>query len=816
MSAAQVPIRRRLTAMVMLTSALVLVISSGATFAYQFITSRQSAATHLEVVGNVIAANSTAALAFQNPDDARSILAALRAEPQVLVAALYDVNGRVFAWHPGDFPAGELPQVVEGAGFRFEGPWLHGFVPVAEGGQTMGDLYLRADMGAVNQQLWLHGAIALAVALAAASVAFVASRRLQRQITGPIHALTETARAVSDRQDYSVRATPAEGYELALLTSTFNDMLARIQGQHARLDSQLARLHLLEQITRAISERHDLPSLFRVVLANLEDNLPIDFGCLGLCDETGQILTITSVGPRSDTLPRGPEQGPGKVPGLAEGAMVHLADQGLARCLTGELIHEPDTATGQAPFCRQFNAAGLGSLVVAPLRVEGRVFGALITARLEAHAFDSSDCEFLRQLTEHVSLAAHQTRLHSALKKAYDELRQTQQTVLQQERLRALGQMASGIAHDINNAISPVALYTEALLENEPDLSPRTRDYLTTIHRAIGDVAATVGRMREFYRVQEPTMVLAPVSINRMVEHVVGLTRARWNDLPQQRGVVIQLRTELAPDLPEILASESDIRDALTNLVFNAVDAMPDGGTLTIRTSLTGSSVSAQSHAGSYVCVDVSDTGVGMDVETQRRCLEPFFTTKGERGTGLGLAMVYGMAQRQGAELKIQSEPGYGTTVRLAFPASRSLSKDTRAQPEPGETPPPGLRVLLVDDDALVIKALRHTLEADGHQVTTASGGQAGIDAFNGAMAGDEPGFDVVITDLGMPYVDGMKVAAAVKAASGTTPVVLLTGWGQRLIGDNEETPHVDHVLSKPPRLQDLRAVLRKLGHQTA
>ncbi len=140
-----------------------------------------------------------------------------------------------------------------------------------------------------------------------------------------------------------------------------------------------------------------------------------------------------------------------------------------------------------------------------------------------------------------MALASHQSEVYSALQQAYDDLRQTQQTVMQQERLRALGQMASGIAHDINNAISPVALYTEMLLEQETGLSKRTREYLETTQRAIGDVAHTVSRMREFYRQQEPELVLSPVNLSVLVQQVIDLTRARWSDMPQQRGIVIEL-----------------------------------------------------------------------------------------------------------------------------------------------------------------------------------------------------------------------------------------------------------------------------------
>ena len=383
---------------------------------------------------------------------------------------------------------------------------------------------------------------------------------------------------------------------------------------------------------------------------------------------------------------------------------------------------------------------------------------------------------------------------------------------MQQERLRALGQMASGIAHDINNALSPVGLYTETLLERESHLSERGRGYLKTIARAIDDVAATVARMREFYRQREPQLELLPVQLNSLAQQVLDLTRARWSDMPQQRGIVIRLEVELAPNLPAILGVESEVREALTNLVFNAVDAMPEGGVLTLRTrvvsSAEGSNGSAATKAHSVV-VEVSDTGVGMDEDTQRRCLEPFFTTKGERGTGLGLAMVYGVTQRHGAEVRIDSAVGRGTTVRLSFPVPASLLP-AFVVPAQTHAPTRRLRVLLVDDDPLLLKSLCDTLELDGHIVVTASGGQAGIDTFRAARQ-PEGAFDIVITDLGMPYIDGRHVASAVKTSAEAVPVILLTGWGQRLVADGEIPAHVDQVLSKPPKLREVRAALARL-----
>ena len=610
----------------------------------------------------------------------------------------------------------------------------------------------------------------------------------------------ETVRVRKDGKliDVAVTISPIkDGRGKIIGASTIARDITERKVAESRLQAQLGRLDLLHQITRAIGERQDLPSMFQVIVRSLEDNLPIDFGCVCLYDAAEETLTVISVGNGALAAQLA----------LTEGERIAIDEDGLARCVRGQLVYEPDISEVPFPFPQRLTAAGLRSLVAAPVLIEGKVFGVVVAARRQAHGFSSGECEFLRQLSEHVAVASHQARLYGALEEAYHDLRQTQHTVMQQERLRVLGQMASGIAHDINNAISPVALYTESLLEREPGLSDRARGYLTTIQRAIEDVAETVARMREFYRRREPQLALTTIDLNRVARQVIDLTRARWSNVPQERGTVIDLKAELASGLPTLPGAESEIRDALTNLIFNAVDAMPDGGTLTVRTRAVARQDERES--GAFVHLEVCDTGAGMDEETKRRCLEPFFTTKGERGTGLGLAMVYGMVQRHSAEIEIESERGKGTTVRLIFPSSAAGDAPS-VHPARLVRPAQRLRILIVDDDPLLLKSLRDTLEGDGHFVSAADGGQAGIDTFAIALSRGEP-FAVVITDLGMPYVDGRKVAASIKSAAPATPVILLTGWGQRLVAENDIPPHVNRVLNKPPKLRELRSTLAEL-----
>jgi CheY-like chemotaxis protein len=216
---------------------------------------------------------------------------------------------------------------------------------------------------------------------------------------------------------------------------------------------------------------------------------------------------------------------------------------------------------------------------------------------------------------------------------------------------------------------------------------------------------------------------------------------------------------------------------------------------------------------GVSVAIEVSDTGAGMDGDTKQRCLEPFFTTKGERGTGLGLAMVYGMVKRHSADLEIDSIPGKGTTMRLVFQAATTSYVSTVRVPTPA-VPNRKLRILIIDDDPLLIKSLRDILEGDGHIITAADGGQKGIDTFIAAKREGRM-FSLVITDLGMPYVDGMKVAAAIKTEMSSVPIVLLTGWGQRLLAENEHPPNIDRILSKPPRIHELRTLFAEIESLT-
>ena len=266
-------------------------------------------------------------------------------------------------------------------------------------------------------------------------------------------------------------------------------------------------------------------------------------------------------------------------------------------------------------------------------------------------------------------------RAEDEARTANAELNQVKHAVVQQERLRALGQMAGGIAHDINNAILR-HLYVEALLEQDKTLNTRTRERLTIVQQAIAAVVQTVARLREFCRPRETESIREAVDLNDVVQQSVALTRARWQTMAQEKGIAIRTDLDLADGLPTVLGSESEIRDAVVNLIFNAVDAMPD----------EGADDPANPRAGQWRQYRSARRGIGMDEQTRRRCLEPFFSTKGEHGNGLGLAMVYGMLKRHGGEIKSSASWDGARTCGCYFHPTvrkRSANKLPRHAQEP-------------------------------------------------------------------------------------------------------------------------------------
>ena len=818
----------------MIASTVALLLVSGGFVTYELVTFRQSMTRDLSTLAEIIGNESTSALSYEDQKTAEEVLGALKAKKHIVAAALYEPNGHLLAqYQQTNTASNPIPARPEKVGSRVENNNLVLFQGIHLQGELVGTIYLKSDLDRKSTRLRRYAAIILLFMLASTVVTFFLSSALQRVISRPIFHLAETAKTVSVDKNYSVRATKHGNDELGQLIDGFNEMLSQIQDRDVALhdanneleqrvssrtrdlqaevverkraeeglQQQFTRISLLNQITQSISERQDTESILHVVLRQLEDHLELDLGSVALFDAEADTFNIAALRVKNPLLASKFD--------LREGMVLAFADTGLSLCKEGQTVYMRDTLKTPGLLTEKLAGVGWRSAVAVPLLVENKLFGVMLAGRLNADSFNSGDCEFLRMLSEHVALAAHQSRLHTELEHAYNELRQTQQTVMQQERLKALGQMASGIAHDINNALSPVVGFADLILRGEHGLSDTGKKYLKHIMTAGEDIAHIVARLREFYRRRDDHESLQELNLNALAEQVVDMTRPRWRDIPQSHGITIEVQTDFAPDVPKFAGIESEMREALTNLVLNAVDALPNGGKITIRTRVTRRDITqAGIKYPTYVMLEVADTGTGMSEETRRRCLEPFFSTKGKRGTGLGLAMVYGVTERHEGTIEIQSEVGKGTIFRLILPVREMVHAESES--EENARPLAPLQILCIDDEPLLRELLKELLERDGHTVEVSDGGQSGLDAFRLARERHRP-FDVVITDLGMPYIDGREVVKVLKAESPKTLIVMLTGWGAFMKEEDTLPQQVDGFLSKPPRLREIRETLRRV-----
>ncbi|NWF94087.1 MAG: GAF domain-containing protein [Syntrophaceae bacterium] len=421
------------------------------------------------------------------------------------------------------------------------------------------------------------------------------------------------------------------------------------------------------------------------------------------------------------------------------------------------------------------------SEVAFPLKGRGQLIGVLDIESRELMGFDEEDLKVLSSFASQMAISIENARLFSDLKRTLEELKQAQDQMVQTEKLRAMGEMASGVAHDFNNILAVIVGNIQLLFHQLDHLSPEEiRERLRAIEQASKDGAETVRRIQEFTGVKRDKEFTL-LSINEIVAEVINVTQPRWKDQAQKRGIQIELTRSLE-DVPFVLGNPSELREVLTNIIFNAVDAMPEGGQL---------SISTRPQTDHRVEVRISDTGIGMTEEVKKRVFDPFFTTKGVPSSGLGMSVSYGIIKRHGGEILIESEPGKGTTFIIHLPVG-SERKEVEEKVSKRVTEVQPARILVIDDEESVRDILCRMLEVKGHRVVVASDGEEGIERFKNES------FDLVFTDLGMPKISGLEVGKTIKEMNPKTPIVMITGWGMELNREKMSESGIDLIISKP------------------
>jgi signal transduction histidine kinase/ActR/RegA family two-component response regulator len=426
----------------------------------------------------------------------------------------------------------------------------------------------------------------------------------------------------------------------------------------------------------------------------------------------------------------------------------------------------------------------------APMIVGDEVLGAL-TIGAATRPFTEADERLLTNIASLTALALRSARLYEERAAAYRELTLAQDHMVRSEKLRALGEMAAGVAHDFNNLLAVIVGRAELLLRHAPD--PELARGLETIRQAGLDGAQTVRRIQEFTRTRR-TRPFRQVDLLDLVREVVEMTRPRWKDEAQSRGVSYEVAIEGGP-LPWVAGRPEELREVFTNLLTNALEAMPGGGRLVFGLGVEKDTV----------VVTARDTGIGMPPDIARRVFEPFFTTKGPQGSGLGLAVVWGIVTRHGGTVEVDSRPGDGALFTMRLPVARAVpeppSRSTPARPARAA------RVLVIDDEVGVREVLRDLLARDGYAVIAAPDGRSGL-----AVSEKEP-VDLVLSDLSMPGMSGWEVAEACHVRFPRVPVGLITGWGDRLDPAELARHGVRFVVAKPFEAAD---VLHRVGEALA
>jgi signal transduction histidine kinase/ActR/RegA family two-component response regulator len=582
---------------------------------------------------------------------------------------------------------------------------------------------------------------------------------------------------------------------------------------HERTKADLARatreLRELIGIGVRLAAERDTDALLGLILTTARDITWSDAGSLYLVVTDGSgARCLRSVLVQNDSLPAAVSESSipidsQSVPGYAT--------------LSGQVVNLPDASSppSAAPFTidRTVDAQTsyrTKSMLVVPMKTpkgevlgvlqlinrkpeRGRRFASLDDISRHAVPFSARSQDLAIALAAQGAVALENSRLYAELRAALARVEESQQRNIRSERLRALGEMAGGVAHDFNNVLA-VVVGRAQLLQRQVE-APEVRRQLAIIERVGQDGAQTVRRIQEFARMRR-TRPGQRVDVTEVVREVVEAARPRWSDQAQARAVTYAMRLDLTP-VPAVTGDPAELREAFLNLLFNALDAMPQGGILTFSTAVEGDRV---------VCV-VADTGVGMSEEVRHRCFEPFFTTKAEHGTGLGLSIVYSIVTRHGGEIDVWSRPGEGSrfTVRLPLGAA-----PTPPAPEPlALRPGRSARILVVDDEPPVREVLVDLLAGQGHEVIACEDGRSAL------ARADGPPFDLALVDLSMPGLSGWEVAKGLRASQPGVPIALVTGWGDQIDLGDARSRGVDYLVAKPFNVDEMtRLVARALAHE--
>ena len=485
-----------------------------------------------------------------------------------------------------------------------------------------------------------------------------------------------------------------------------------------------------------------------------------------LDEETGELVFSVPTGPKSDKLTdiRIP---PGKgIAGWVAANEQHLLIPDVSK--DPRFYGNVDKITGYQTK----------SILCVPLRTKSKMIGVLeVINKADGFPFTEEDAMLLNFFANQVAVAIENARYYGELKHKYEEEKQMQEKYAEIEKLRALGLMTSGIAHDFNNMLAIIAGNID-LIEIEEDKDKILKKVQIIKKTALGS-AKTIKRLQKYARTKNDALQSQTINFNSLVRDAIEISTPMWKDSPQEKGFSVEIVDTLTEEEPIVLGDDTDLREAIINMIFNSVDAMPQGGKIDIATYAKNESV----------YLELSDNGTGMTEETKDRIFDPFFTTKGITHGGLGMSMLYGTIKRHNGSVDIKTMPGQGTTFTIVLPKGKE--KTERASEKSSHSiKTEEANILIIDDEPQIGAVLSEILSHQGHQTSVFDNGKDGIDALKNGS------YEILITDLGMPDLSGWEVINIARQIEPGVISGVITGWD---ISEAEaKQKGVDFLITKP------------------
>ncbi|MBI2372293.1 MAG: response regulator, partial [Deltaproteobacteria bacterium] len=680
----------------------------------------------------------------------RNVMAEVRSQKDVLYGYIYDLQGRVIVDGTPENPHFNqaLPDPVSRKAVASRKTLLQTVGDVLDVStpvmivETIGGVRIGMDLKPMRQQIREVRSSTAQLATVMLLASLLCTFLLAKFLTRPIKQLEKGARRIGEGEfEFSIEVRSRD--EIGRLAESFSAMAAAVA---RRFKVQAALL----SNSQAVSSSLNIEGILGTIVSNSVQMLGAQTASIYLTDEGRKVLKLAySSG----------EGGPG----------------------AGSFEDYPvQEGAGFEPVIEDHSMA-------VPIAVKEQLIGVLAVRWGPGERAEPEDRELLSGIAAQAAIAIENVSLFRDLQTAFERLKQTQEHLVQNERLRALGEMAGGVAHDFNNLLGAILGRAQLMLL-------QTRDEglvksLKVIERAALDGAETIRRIQEFTLVRRDER-FAVLDVNQVITTAVETTRHRWRDDREAAGRPVAMRLDLG-EVPPVEGSQAELGEVLINLILNALDAMPEGGEIAIRTAAVDGTVQ----------LSVADTGHGMSWEVQRRIFDPYFTTKGPQGMGLGLSVTYGIIARHRGTIEVSSAEGQGATFVITLPvAPAEPPAESLASTEAPAAP--STRLLVIDDEVEVREVIADLLQAHGHAVQLAKSGMEGLERF------ERERYDLVITDLGMPEMTGWEVAKRVKARSPATPVVLITGWGMQLSEEQVQAGGVDFLLSKPFNVEQILRII--------